>query len=78
MIKTTIAAIGMLGLLAGVALAAPAPNDFGVTARGGGVYYNPYLAKPQLQPVARNQKGQIGTTGEGGGIYQDQACAPRG
>jgi hypothetical protein len=70
MIKTTIAAIGVLGLLSGVALAAPAPNDVGVTGMGGGVYYNPYLTKQQAQPAASNQRSEVGTTGEGGGIFQ--------
>ena len=75
MIKTTIAAIGMLGLLSGVALAAPAPapNDVGVTGMGGGVYYNPYLAKTPAPAAASNQPRLVGTTGEGGGIYQSPA-----
>jgi len=78
MIKTTIAAIGMIGLLSGVALAAPAPNDVGVTGMGGSAYYNPYLAKQQTQPATRNQRSEIGYTGEGGGVYQTPANARQG
>jgi hypothetical protein len=73
MIRTTIAAFGVLGLLAGAALAAPAPNDVGVTGMGGGVYYNPYLAKHQAQPAGNSQRSEIGTTAEGGGVYQNPA-----
>lgn len=78
MIKTIVAATGMLGLLTGIALAAPAPNDVGVTGMGGGVYYNPYLAKQQARPAASNQRSEIGTTGEGGGIYQLPGNVRRG
>jgi len=78
MIKTTIAAIGMFGLLSGAALAAPAPNDVGVTGMGGGVYYNPYLASQQAQPAVSNQRSEVGTTGEGGGIYQNPGYARQG
>jgi hypothetical protein len=78
MIKTTIAAIGMLGLVSGVALAAPAPNEVGVTGMGGGVYYNPYLAKQQARPAASNQRTEVGTTGEGGGIYENPSYARQG
>ncbi len=70
MIKTTVAALGILGLVAGTALAAHAPNDVGVTGMGGGVYYNPSLARHQAQPAAGNQRSEAGTTFEGGGVYQ--------
>jgi hypothetical protein len=78
MIKTTVAAFGILGLLAGAALAAPAPNAVGVTGMGGGVYYNPYLATQQAQPAASNQRSEIGVTGEGGSVYQNPAYARQG
>jgi hypothetical protein len=78
MIKTTVAAFGILGLLAGAALAAPAPNAVGVTGMGGGVYYDPYLPTHQAQPAASNQHSEIGVTGEGGGVYPNPAYARHG
>jgi hypothetical protein len=78
MIRTTVAVFGVLGLLTGGALAAPAPNDVGVTGMGGGVYYNPYLNTHQAHPAATNQRSEIGTTGEGGGVYQAPMTAMRG
>ncbi len=76
MIRTTGVALGMLGLLAGAAFAAPAPNDVGVTQMGGGVYYNPYLQTHQAPPAGNqhsettNQHSEIGVTSEGGGVYR--------
>ena len=78
MVNTTVAAFGILGLLAGAALAAPAPNAVGVTGMGGGVYYNPYLATQRAQPAASNQRSEIGVTGEGGSVYQNPAYARQG
>ncbi|HVC61607.1 MAG TPA: hypothetical protein VND19_14745 [Acetobacteraceae bacterium] len=71
MIKTTLAALGILGLLAGAALAAHAPNDVGVTGMGGGVYYNPSLDQHQAQPAGGSQRSEVGVTGEGGGAYHN-------
>ena len=73
MIRTTLAVFGVLGLLAGTAVAAPAPNDVGMTGMGGGVYYNPSLANHQAQPASANPHRVVGTTGEGGGVYRKAA-----
>jgi hypothetical protein len=77
MTKTTLTAFGLLTLLAGTALAAPLPNEVGVTGMGGGVYFNPSVASQQAQPQAQ-QRSEIGTTGEGGSVYQVPANALRG
>ena len=78
MIRTTVAALGMFGLLAGAALASPAPNDVGVTGMGGGVYYNPYLTTHQSQPAGSSQHSEIGVTSEGGGVYKNPSNSMRG
>ena len=69
MMKTTLAAIGALALLAGTALAAPPPNAVGVTGMGGGVYYNPYLPGDAPQSVNHAHGKDLGTALEGGGVY---------
>jgi hypothetical protein len=73
MLKTTMAAFGILGLLAGAALAAPAPNAVGMTGMGGGAYYNPYLGQPQAHQGTSNQHSEVGVTTEGGGVYRKPA-----
>jgi hypothetical protein len=70
MIRTITMALGILGLAAGTALAAHAPNAVGMTEMGGSVYYDPYLSKPQPHPSASNQHSDVGVTQEGGGVYR--------
>jgi hypothetical protein len=69
MTKTTVAALGVLALLAGSAVAGPAPNAIGATGMGGGVYYDPSLPDRQAQPAQIGHGGVIGTTEEGGAVY---------
>ena len=51
MIRTAIIAITMFGLVAGAALAAPAPNEDGATGWWC-VYYNPWVAKDRALAAA--------------------------
>jgi len=70
MMKTIAAAAAGFVLLAGVASAAPPPNDVGTTGMGGGVYYNPYKAKGADQSVNQDRFGdRVGTAEEGGNLY---------
>jgi hypothetical protein len=69
MIRTTVATFGVLALLAGTALAAPPPNDVGMTGMGGGVYYNPGLGVQQARPASGIDGIVEGTADEGGGVY---------
>ena len=69
MMKTTVATIGVLALLAGGAFAGPAPNDVGVTGMGGGVYYNPYKSGDSSQSVNHKQVSNTGTATESGGVH---------
>jgi phage-related tail fiber protein len=74
-----VAALGAAVLMAGSALAGgPAPNTAMGVGMGGGVYYNPYAARQQVQPQARNQQREVGTTEEGGGVYRVPGAAPQG
>ena len=70
MMKTMLAAIGVIALLAGTALAAPLPNDVGVTGMGGGVYYNPFLQGDAPQSGNHAHGKDVGTAAEGGGVYR--------
>jgi hypothetical protein len=74
MMKTTLAAIGALALLAGTAFAAPPRNDVGVTGMGGGTYYNPYLQDDAPQSVNHAHGKDAGTASEGSGVHR----APNG
>jgi hypothetical protein len=66
MLKTTVAALGGLVLMAGSAFAYPPPNDVGVTSMGGGAYYNPYVARGD---TAGPVNGVHGATDENNGAY---------
>jgi hypothetical protein len=77
MIKTTMAAFGVLALLSSAAFAAP-PNDVGEAGRGGSAYYNPSPDNANMQPQSGNQRVEVGTTGEGGGVYTVPGYAQRG
>ena len=70
MTKVTLAALGGLILLAGTAFAAPAPNAFGSTGMGGGVYYNPAVRGQVVQPLHQDRTHEVGTTEEGGWDYR--------
>jgi hypothetical protein len=71
-----IAAFGALALMAGTALAAePAPNTAMGVGEGGGVYYNPYVAKQQAPRPIGNQQSEVGVTEQGGGVYHTPATA---
>jgi len=75
----TVAAFGAVVLMAGSALAADhAPNAAMGAGMGGGVYYNPYVARQQVQPQARNQQSEVGTTEEGGSVYRVPGAAREG
>jgi hypothetical protein len=69
MIRTAIIAITMFGLVAGAALAAPAPNEDGATGMGGGVYYNPWVAKDRARAAAaaHNQQDRAAATTQSDG-----------
>jgi hypothetical protein len=70
MTKTIAAVAAGFVLLAGVASATPPPNDVGTTGMGGGVYYNPYVAKRAGQSVNQDRFGdRVGTAEEGGNLY---------
>jgi hypothetical protein len=69
MIRITFAAVGVLALLAGGAIAAPPPNDVGVTGMGGGVYFNPYKNGARPQSTINDRGQDTGTASEGGSVY---------
>ena len=77
--SSIVAAFGALALMAGTALAAePAPNTAVGVGEGGGVYYNPYVAKQQAPRPNANRQSEVGTTEEGGGVYRIPATAQPG
>jgi hypothetical protein len=69
MIKTAVVVFGTLAMLAGPALAEPAPNTATAVYEGGAVYYNPEAAPRQptraQQPRQQSDAGKTDRNGEG-------------
>jgi hypothetical protein len=78
MMKTAIAMFGTLAMLTGAALASPPPNTATGVGEGGGVYYNPNVARQRAQQQSLNRQTEVGAAWEGGAAYHVPTNGQRG